>query len=1437
MEPIELSFVSAGASIPGLDDVLSKLERVDALTAVLGRRSVVIDLRVNGAGQLQTTMDSVQRLTELLRAAGDVRGAGLVGAGQLDMSEIANRTQRMIAAKQAELLGVENAITEHHRRIQQLQTRFQFGSAAYNQEELKSRAAISQGSGQRTEIATQLALMQQALGVADSLRGVKIGEGIAQGVQAATAAEAKLGTQALDTTAAMSAQMEVAKMKAGMMRDLAAATMKTAEADRTQAAAARENAQANAQAGGAHTSAATGGLGGTNLLGTRRRYERDENGNLVLAGSQNRFATGLGREVTVDMGGNETRTTDSIRAQRAQMAQILSEYRQRRAQVSDPAQRALLDEQVAGEIRNLHAGMGPLGTTTEWGLGLPGKAGAKEESARKIREQLAGKNDVAAQREANELLKIRRSMAAADERAAAEAAAQAETAAQASALKLGNKVLHSEFHGLGASGERWRFGDPFETFESGGGRERRSKAQKSTWDGRHETVTHVERWDAAGNQLASTLEKTNNALTHTGRGVTAVGETFARNLYSVTTWTAAVGTLYALLGAMKGGFAGAIHVDREMALLTGVLSGSHVNARTLTGGVLGLSGRQGRTIEEGMEAATKFAHLPHARGEILPFTELAMMMANISGLPGGESGHAVASVSEAFGFDAARSRVAMNSLNALANRSNTTVGELLETMGRTGAIAKNTGFGFTEYAGLLSGGAGATGRPVSEFAQSFGMMLTNLNDPDKAREMKQRYGIDLFGQGGAAKPGPELVRDIQKRYSEMSPDAGLGMLSFMSGGRRNAQRLAAIFDNYDDSIVKSVEAQRDLNSATEANNRILDTTQAKLNAVATAWKGVWHNAYQQGGLKSATNAGLSLVSGVIGAADFGLGAGLAGLKDVGDMALGRWGGESHLGEFWKGSKLAAKAQYAQDRLMKGERSIVGGADMSWEGRTQYAQKEGLASAEGDALGAFTGMSNRLMSGSTGPEEARKLIGNLVALSGGGDDQRRQWQAAYAARGRGAMPGLTGPKFEEMKQRAEKARETRDISFNSVDANFGDVLRGLQTEMDRDGGTERKAQLALLIRDITKQREEFKGGENRRAALNDLDTAPPDSLGAATMRERVRYTLAGADWFTQASGFSSPYERDKMRWQREELGWRGSFAGSLEEKARRLEGTVPREALAYSDQARSIRAADDQTRLMLDWRQPFAAARDTQFDAGLDVRRRLSGFGAGLTPTRQMADFLGGAGGEMDRIAALPDEMARRGAGEAMLNELIGKRNDLLGREFALTREINQTRQEMQREASRTLLLAGAGDQLAAAGLQNFLQSRGGRPMGEAEFGALDPETKRQMLSFTPELAPGVTNRLGELTREKADLAANGPGMLKDLSDKIEALRGGAPAVLNFNPTVNFAFGDQFNAAIQGMREIVEGKLEEAIGQMRQDNARFREQRMDVGADAMVGAQQ
>jgi TP901 family phage tail tape measure protein len=1443
MEPIELSFVSKGASIPGLDDVLSKLERVDALTAMLGKRSVVIDLKVNGGEALQATSQSFNSLLSMLTAAGEGGLAQKFGKA-FNFNEGAQAISHRITTMRAELQTMETLHADalakfnshQNDRAKQLASGG-FGnadnSAQWHKQNTERQQEIARHEKQMDSLRSRLGYMQQASGIGTVFSQLESAQGgkawnfdaMKQGVGAAVEAEKKLETQAVETTGAMSAQMQVAAEKAKMMTALAAAVMKTAEADKVQAGAARENAAANQQAaaagGGGHVSAASGGLGGSNLLGTRRRYVKDEQGNLVLEGAQQRFSTGMGREVTVDLAGNETRVTDSIRAHRAEMAQLLSEYRQRRAQISDPSQRALLDEQLAGSIRNLHAGMGPLGTSTEWGLGLPGKAGAKEESARKLHAQVA----TGVQRGQSEMDKLfwnaMDASNARDAKAQAQADAHAEQQAQRAAVEREHAEQRASFEGRKADG--WRYGKPQTESEAGGGRTVTSKAQKRSITGEHQTVTLVEHFDAKGKLLGSTLKDLNNSLSHTGRGVTAVGESFARNLYSVTTWTAAVGALYAGLGALKAGFMGAIHTDREMAQLGSIFRGAPGEYKQLTSDILDVATHQGRMSGEAQAAGAKFAHLGLTRSETTQFTALSMRAANIAGIGGEEAAHDVASYTEAFGMDIGQATVALDQLNSIANHSNTTIKELMDTMGRTGAVAKATGFDFTTYASLLAGGAGKSGLPVTQFAQAMGMTLTNFADPQRAKELKMRFGVDTMREDGTAKSGPELIAALHARYQKMSPEAGQSMMT-LGGGARNAQRMGAIFDNYDESISRSITAQRDLNSATEQNNRILDTTQAKLAGLESAWVAVWHAA-NQGGIKGVVNGVLGGAAGLLGAVD----RGSRFMWDTGEdivtapfrklgWAMGGMQGDSPA-VFAKSDALLKNLE-AREYVKLREEAMTA-SRLEWE-NSKNAMKVDYMVGEHFAGGAE---SIRQLPSAQG----EKLIG-LLAGDLGGDDElavkkhKRDWLKLYDhGKGGDAVAKLFMEKAEESAAKARKGKVAELQAVMALRNEFDSSIEMMERYELVDPGVKR-----LFIADWKRQRDEI-GKEHR--TLPDPDQLPKsDSLATTNMRERTRYTLAGQEWM--AGHFNTNSPQGQMDLARMGIAARGREADRLDPSRGAFIGPITdREEMARRDVAFGIRSPDRELSALLDVRQRFIPGAE----AGLQFHREMGAFGVGLTRTRQIGDAVSGLGGLVDGIKNMPDEHQREGAAAAALAEAYKLQNDLLTRKQSILHDIRQTQQEMAREASRNLLLGSAGDQLAAAGLAGYFQKNG--KMDTGTFAALDEATKRQILSTNPEMAPDQVTRLGELRREKGDLDANFPEMLKDINGKIESLRGGAPAVMNFNPTVSFAFGDQWNVAIEALRATVEGKMAEAVGQMRQENAAFRDQRQDVGADAMVGAQQ
>lgn len=1474
MEPIDLTFKSQGVSIPGLEDALGKLERMDALLGVFQRRSVVIDLKVNGGDGLIASVDAMKQLVGLMRAAGQGGAASALAGGQLNPGDAAKGMLGAVSAAKAELALVEQAIAAKMKTIAQLESTAKIGNPMEaSQWRAKYATAQSELGGyhaKTSELNATISLLERARGMAEALKGVDFGSGMAQGVNAATAAEANLERQAEATTGAMGAQMQMAERKAKMMGELAAAVERTAKADVQQAEAAKQNAAANAQAAQAQASAGrasfreTGpdGLPGP-LLRSRRRYVRNE---LDPSSYEQTYRTGDGRTRTVNQDGDEVRINDVIKANRDRLAALLGEYRQKAAS-ANLGQKSELAQQLVLDLRKLHAGMGEAGQD-EFGHKLLGMAGEYEGRARTwggmpwLREQGAmdklwqdqmeksNRRDARVQAAATkDDVKLTSEKAKADAKKAEEDAAywesvkannrrmnaeglaadhereksEAEKRAEADRIAKHNAGLEAEFTQFSGR-ERARMGKPEETIHEDGTRsvKRTAKVSNGIFGG-DELLHFTERFDAAGNRLASTLRGTNNELTRASRGVTGLGESFARNLASVTQWSMAVGALYAGLGAVKEGYMGAIHTDREMAMLGSIYRGPAGEYKALTSDVLGIASQQGRTSEESMAAAMKFSHLGLTRGQTGQFTGLAMKAANISGIGGEEAAHAVASYAEAFGMDVAQASVALDQMNSIANQSNVTIKELMETMGRTGAVAKATGFSITEMASLLAGGAGKTGLPVTQFAQAMGMTLTNFADPERAKQLKLRFGVDTFNADGTAKNGPDLIRELHDRYVKMSPEAGQSMMT-LGGGARNAQRMGAIFDAYDESVSKGIAAQRDLNSAENENLRILDTTQARLNGLASAWKAVWHEA-NQGGLKGATNGLLSGATGLLGAADRGFGYLGAGFSDIFGTPFRKlgWAANGMQGDSPKmdGLDRFLENEEAQNFLKDREKSIM--ADrMDWE-RAKGERQLSIAVAQ-----RFRGAAENI--GGMSPAEGEKLLG-LLAGDLGGDDatvgrNRKDWLHTYDhGRGSGAIASLLAAKAAETSASAHGSQGKEVDALRALRSGYEASLTMLDS-YDIDPAVKRMIASGW-------KRELSEIGVQHKGLADADEIQAQDSPGTATMRERVRYTLSGQEWLAggMRSG-ASPYEQ--LAHARFALQRREGEASLLDRRAYGLGGT--REAQALMDQSHAIRDQDRQTFDMLAGREAFAPG----MEAAQQMHRAMGAYGVGLNTTRQIADSIAGARDQAGRLGGM-NGIERQGAAEALINELYEKRNALLTRQATITHDIRQTQEEMAREASRNLVMANPENQLAAVGWQRELMARGGKAYSLGEFGALSQEGKQQILSMVPGLAPAETNRLGELNREKRDLDANGGSFREQISTLIESLKaqaGPAPQLGNVNVDINL--GEPFRQHIAMMSEMMNAKFGAELGSMRAAFASFlaaMQFGQGAGADALIGAQQ
>lgn len=916
---------------------------------------------------------------------------------------------------------------------------------------------------------------------------------------------------------------------------------------------------------------------------------------------------------------------------------------------------------------------------------------------------------------------------------------------------------------------------------------------------------------------------------------------YGEKLGAVAFYTAAAATVYAALGSVKSGIEGSVHTDREMAMLGGIFRGAPGEYKGLTKDVLGIASAQGRDTDEAMEAAKKFSHLGLGRAETGQFTSLAMKAANISGVGGEESAHAVASYTEAFGLGIGGATVALDQMNSVANHTNVTIKDLMEAMSRTGAIAKATGFSLVEMSALLAGGAGKTGLPLTQFTQAFGMMLTNTTDPAKQAALKGRFGLDVYKPDGQMKSGPDLVREIHAKYEKMSPEQGLSMLSTF-GGARQGQRLAAIFDNYTESQINSINAQRDLNSAQNQNAAILDTMAANLKKVESAWTSMWHSA-AQGGAKGVVNGVLGATAWTIHTLDRSLGLG-------GAVLGGMYGG---------GPGVSKWIQTDQEsKYMKGQDDAIEAA------KTDAARKASLAAAEAQAAALFSSKANALGAGMSGAK-AKSTISELARLFGGDSDANtREWNAIYAQPG-GAekLQEILSGKGGELRDRAKgasgAARDANAAQRTRIEA-YDDMLAreveqerakgsagirpgvGKNANPEMPGASVNEGMIALIEARRAELKQELEELSNQRRSIPDADMDPIETRQTRSARRMlgIGYGAIG-DFFSQVP-LGSRWQTAKVDRDQRGLGAQNSWLMGFK-REHPLVDTIQQETDLVM------------RREQLDQQRLTAGSKDRITRGTMDANIGLEAFGAGRNHTEQLMDVMRGISqssqgldlrrgiGGWAGVGTAPEHAA--GEAIALSLRLEETKEKVLERQASIQRELNQLKIDENREAAKAFAFASRGDQLTAALMRRHYEQNGKMGSGEFQYG-MSEHDRGVMARMMPDAMPDVLGQRGRLLKEQSQI----PDALKKIDDltnslkpvldragNLNGLQGAAPPIQFPQVNVNVDAAGQIGAFLQSTQEmmsaVVDAKFEALTAQVSDWVMQMRGQ--GAGSDSILGA--
>ena len=313
-----------------------------------------------------------------------------------------------------------------------------------------------------------------------------------------------------------------------------------------------------------------------------------------------------------------------------------------------------------------------------------------------------------------------------------------------------------------------------------------------------------------------------------------IGKNMLENIKHVTTWAASVGVLYGSIRLLTRSMEENMEIGRRQAILAQIFKGDADAVGELTGNVMELAAANGQNAGQAVEAATEFARIYHTQNDILEATNSALVLANISGEEAGKTTQFLSAMTQVYKLHASELAGAIGQMAYASQNFNVTNVDLMKGLEATAESAKQAGISFSQLLGFVSAGVGATGQSGTSVGNTIKTMIQEMANPEIQAKLRNQSGIEVTQGGFGLKDMPQIFQEMFEAYERMGEAEKRTML-FNTAGRQNATRMAAILDNYVQSQVIAIQAQLNLNSAQEENEKIMATLKAQTAGLVAEW--------------------------------------------------------------------------------------------------------------------------------------------------------------------------------------------------------------------------------------------------------------------------------------------------------------------------------------------------------------------------------------------------------------------------------------------------------------------------------------------------------------------------------------------------------------------------------------------------------------------------
>jgi hypothetical protein len=159
--------------------------------------------------------------------------------------------------------------------------------------------------------------------------------------------------------------------------------------------------------------------------------------------------------------------------------------------------------------------------------------------------------------------------------------------------------------------------------------------------------------------------------------------------------------------------------------------------------------------------------------------------------------------------------------------------DLFQGLDRSAGSAKLAKVSLAELSGMISTVVGRSGSSGTVVGNTLTWIFSKLNEP-AMQEKLRRFGIETLDTRLQKKSGSEILREMAVKWSGMDSRSQQDLTQTLVGSRQST-RFQPLMNQYVEAQKLAIESQLNLNSAEEANIRILGSLKSQMAAVRAEW--------------------------------------------------------------------------------------------------------------------------------------------------------------------------------------------------------------------------------------------------------------------------------------------------------------------------------------------------------------------------------------------------------------------------------------------------------------------------------------------------------------------------------------------------------------------------------------------------------------------------